>query len=191
MLRFKLWGLVWVAPWIQGRNFSEHHMSIMVWQEYNFRHNSTIFMVTQKNIIFNFTSIMCLTLLFTAFKIILQFSESGNKISTVIICVFNDNVFTYCKGFCNKIHSLKHILSTVFLVGTDNGHKCFPWINKTSVLIESLRSTTWRQRQRHKFCIFNEAKQKLCTPFTSLFHFCTFLSRSRQICDVKWPFLKF
>ena len=51
-------------------------------------------------------------------------------------------------------------------------------------IIESLRSTTRRQRQRNKFCIFNEAKQKLCTPFTCLFHFCTFLSRSRQICEV-------
>ena len=60
-----------------------------------------------------------------------------------------------------------------------------------SSLIESLRSTTRRQRQRHKFCIFNEAKQKVCTTLTCLFHFCTFLSRSRQICDVKWPFLKF
>ena len=58
-------------------------------------------------------------------------------------------------------------------------------------IIESLRSTTRQKRQRHKFCIFNEQKQKLCTPFTCLFHFCTFLSSSRQICDVKWPFLKF
>ena len=33
--------------------------------------------------------------------------------------------------------------------------------------------------------LYNEAKQKLCTLFTCLFHFCTFLSRSRQICDVK------
>ena len=56
---------------------------------------------------------------------------------------------------------------------------------------ESLRSTSRRQRQCHKFCIFNEPKQKLCTPFTCLFHFCTFLSRFRQICDVKWSFLKF
>ena len=43
----------------------------------------------------------------------------------------------------------------------------------------------------HKFCIYNEAKQKLCTPFTCLFHFCTFLSRSRRIGDAKLPFLKF
>ena len=30
--------------------------------------------------------------------------------------------------------------------------------------------------------LFNEQKQKLCTPFTCFF---TFLARSRQICDVK------
>ena len=57
--------------------------------------------------------------------------------------------------------------------------------------IGSLRSTTRGQRQRHKFCIFNDKKQNLCTPFTCFFYFCTFLSRSRQMCDVKWPFLKF
>ena len=45
----------------------------------------------------------------------------------------------------------------------------------------SLRSTTRRQRQRHRFCIFNEAKQKLCTPFTCFYNFCTFLSRSRVL----------
>ena len=56
-------------------------------------------------------------------------------------------------------------------------------------LIWSLRSTTRRQRQRHKFFIFDEQKQKLCSPFTCFFSFCTF--RSRQMCDVEWPFLKF
>ena len=46
---------------------------------------------------------------------------------------------------------------------------------------ESLRCTTRRQRQRHKFCIFNEAKQKLCTLFTCLFisvHFFPVLGKS-------------
>ena len=57
--------------------------------------------------------------------------------------------------------------------------------------LESLRAMTRRQRRCHKCCMFHEAKQKLCTSFTCLFHFCTFLSRSRQICDVKWPFFKF
>ena len=57
--------------------------------------------------------------------------------------------------------------------------------------VGSLRSTTRQKRQCHKFCIFNEQKQKLCTPFTCCYYFCTFLSRSRQICDVKRPFLKF
>ena len=42
-----------------------------------------------------------------------------------------------------------------------------------------------------KFCIFNEQKQNLCTPFMCFFHSCTFLSRSWQIWNVKWPFLKF
>ena len=64
-------------------------------------------------------------------------------------------------------------------------HRCYGYI------IESLRSTTWWQRQRNKFCIFNKPKQKLCTPFMCFFYFCTFLSRSRQICDLKWPCLKF
>ena len=32
-------------------------------------------------------------------------------------------------------------------------------------------STTQRHRQRHKFCVFNEQKQKLCTPFTCFFFF--------------------
>ena len=31
----------------------------------------------------------------------------------------------------------------------------------------------------------NEQKQNLCTPLTCFYYFCTFLSRSRQICDVK------
>lgn len=54
----------------------------------------------------------------------------------------------------------------------------------------SLKSTTRRQRQCHKFCLFSEQKQKPCTPFTC-FNFCTFLSRYRQICHVKWPFPSF
>ena len=58
-------------------------------------------------------------------------------------------------------------------------------------IIRSLRSTTWQQRQRHKFCIFNEQKLNLFTLFTCFYYFCTFLSRSRQICDVKWPFMEF
>ena len=53
-----------------------------------------------------------------------------------------------------------------------------------------LRSTT-RQQRRHKVCIFHGKKQTLCKPLTCFFHFCTFLSHSRQICDVQWPFLKF
>ena len=57
--------------------------------------------------------------------------------------------------------------------------------------IGSLRSTTRQQRQRHKFCIFDEEKQNLCTSFTCCYCFCSFLFRSRQICDVKCPFLKF
>ena len=61
----------------------------------------------------------------------------------------------------------------------------------SKILLESLRSTTRQQRQLHKFCIFNEHEQKLCTPFKCLFHFCTFHARSRQMGDVKWPFLKF
>jgi len=60
-----------------------------------------------------------------------------------------------------------------------------------SSLTESLRSTTRRQRQRHKFCIFNEANKEFARTSRAFFHFCTFLSRSRQICDVKWPFLEF
>ena len=35
----------------------------------------------------------------------------------------------------------------------------------------NLRSTTRRQRQRNKICIFNGEKQKLCTPFTCFFLF--------------------
>lgn len=57
-------------------------------------------------------------------------------------------------------------------------------------LIGSRRSTT-RQQRRHQFCIFNAQKQNVCTPFTCYYYFCTFLFRSRQICDVKTPFLKF
>ena len=38
------------------------------------------------------------------------------------------------------------------------------------------------------FCGFNEPKRKLCTPFTCFSYFATFLSHSRQICEVKWPF---
>ena len=57
-------------------------------------------------------------------------------------------------------------------------------------LLVSLKSTTRRQRQCHKCCLFSEQKQKPCTPFTC-FYFCTFLSRSRQICHVKWPFPSF
>jgi len=40
--------------------------------------------------------------------------------------------------------------------------------------IGSLRSTMRRQRQRHKFFIVNELKQKLCSPLTCFFCFCTF-----------------
>jgi len=50
------------------------------------------------------------------------------------------------------------------------------------VSLASLRSTTRRQRQRHKFCIFSEQKQKLCTPFTCFFfisvHFFPVLGKS-------------
>ena len=38
-----------------------------------------------------------------------------------------------------------------------------------SSLLGSLRSTTRLQRRRHKICILNCQKQKLCTPFTCLF----------------------
>ena len=56
--------------------------------------------------------------------------------------------------------------------------------------IGSLRSTTRQQRQRQKFCIVNEHKQKLSMPLTCFFlNFCTFLFLSRQICNVKWPFV--
>ena len=43
------------------------------------------------------------------------------------------------------------------------------WLQKRDVTLGSLRSTKRRQRQRHKFYILNEQKQKLCTPFTCLF----------------------
>lgn len=50
-------------------------------------------------------------------------------------------------------------------------------------------SRTQRLRQRYKFCICNQLKRKRYTPLVSraFFCFCTFLSRSRKICDVKWP----
>ena len=38
-------------------------------------------------------------------------------------------------------------------------------------ILESLRSTTRKQLQRHKFCIFNEQKQNFCTLFTCFFNF--------------------
>ena len=60
-----------------------------------------------------------------------------------------------------------------------------------SLQLGSLRSTTRLRQRRHKIRIFSWQKQKSCTPFTCFFYFCAFLSRSRQICDVKWPFLKF
>ena len=46
--------------------------------------------------------------------------------------------------------------------------------------IGSLRSTTRRQRQRHKFCIFNDQKQNLSTRFTYFFisvHFFSVLGK--------------
>ena len=55
-----------MVPWIRGRNFSQHHTSIMISQERNFRHNGTIFRVTLKSIMVKFTSIMCLTLMAAA-----------------------------------------------------------------------------------------------------------------------------
>ena len=59
-----------------------------------------------------------------------------------------------------------------------------------NTLLVSLKSTTRRERQCHKCCLFSEQKPKPCTPFTC-FYFCTFLSRYRQICHVKWPFPSF
>ena len=46
--------------------------------------------------------------------------------------------------------------------------------------IGSLRSTTRRQRQRHKFCIFNEQKQNLCTPFTCFYYYLPFSANLRR-----------
>ena len=93
-----------------------------------------------------------------------------------------------------KFFAFKEFNKTIIpfaLVGYESGYSQRGATRLVGYLLESWRSTKRRQRQRHKFCIFNEAKQKLCTPFTFLFHFCTFLSRSLQICDVKWHFSSF
>ena len=51
--------------------------------------------------------------------------------------------------------------------------------NLSKTEIGSAKPTTRRQRQYYKFCIFNEQKQELCTPFTCCFfisvHFFPFL----------------
>ena len=58
----------------------------------------------------------------------------------------------------------------------------FSFIVKRSQFVKeigSVKSTTRRQRQYYKFCIFNEQTQELCTPFTCCFfisvHFFPFL----------------
>ena len=48
-----------------------------------------------------------------------------------------------------------------------------------------------RHRERHKFAYLMSKNNSFCTPCTCIFHFCSFLSRSRQVCDVKWPNFKF
>ena len=76
-------------------------------------------------------------------------------------------------------------------IQTQQATNCLHELRTEPLTFESFRSTTRRQRQRHKFCIFNAQKQKLCTPFACFLYFCTFLFCSRKICHVKWPLLKF
>ena len=77
-----------------------------------------------------------------------------------------------CKGLCSPPICVKSPHSQV--------PRSFGFLTQ----ILSLRSRTRRQRQHHKFCIVNEQKQKLCTSLTRFLYFCTFLSRSRQICEL-------
>lgn len=73
----------------------------------------------------------------------------------------------------NNMNFFVGLFGSVFLV-QNYEHISSRW----KETLESLRSMTRRQRQCHKFCIFNEAKQKFCTPFTCLFHFFHILGKS-------------
>ena len=102
----------------------------------------------------------------------------------------NENVYKMSK---NENARAKRAKIMFFIVKYANlwGFCCRRRRACLSSLIGSLRSTTRLQRRRHKIYILNWQKQKFCTPFTCFFQFRAFLSSSRQICDVKWPFLKF
>ena len=52
-------------------------------------------------------------------------------------------------------------------------------------------TATAMARKTSQICIFNDKNNRFCTLCTCVFHFCTFLSRSRKICNVKWLNFKF
>jgi len=86
-------------------------------------------------------------------------------------------IYVSQRKYVEECSSVRATCSTIILRST-NDNIIDLWLCRCrrrrrffNSLIWSLKSTTRRQRQRHKFFIFNEQRLKLCSPFTCLFSF--------------------